>query len=52
MNLWEEGLYRVLVLKPQGKSPQGDLGVEEYIILGRICGFEWCVYNPVGETRW
>jgi len=31
-----EGEYRVLVGKPEGKSHWGDLGVDGWIILGRI----------------
>jgi len=29
-------VYRVLVGKPEGKRPWGDLGVDGWIILGRI----------------
>ena len=32
----ERGLYRVLVGKPEGNRPL-DLGVDGWIILGRIC---------------
>jgi len=32
----ERGAYRVLVGKPEGKRPLGDLGVDGWIILGRI----------------
>jgi len=32
----ERGVYRVLVGKPKGKRPLGDLGVDGWIILGRI----------------
>ena len=32
-----EGAYRVLVGKPEGKRPLGDLGVDGWIILGWIC---------------
>jgi hypothetical protein len=32
----ERGVYRVLVGKPEGKRPWGDLGVDGCIILGRI----------------
>ena len=30
----EKGVYRVLVGKPEGKRPWGDLGVGGWIILG------------------
>ena len=32
----ESGVYRVLVGKPEGKNHWGDLGVDGWIILGRI----------------
>ena len=32
----ERGVYRVLVGKPEERRPLGDLGVEGWIILGRI----------------
>ena len=32
----ERGVYRVLVGKPEGKNHRGDLGVDGWIILGRI----------------
>ena len=32
----ESGVYRVLVGKPDGKNHWGDLGVDGWIILGRI----------------
>jgi len=32
----ERWVYRVLVGKPEGKSQWGDLGVDRWIILGRI----------------
>ena len=32
----ERGVYRVLVGKPKGKRPLGDLGVDVWIILGWI----------------
>jgi len=33
----ERGVYRVLMGKPDGKRPLGgDLGVDEWILLGRI----------------
>ena len=31
------GVYRVLVGKPEGRRPLGDLGVDGWIILGWIC---------------
>ena len=31
-------MYRVLVGKPEGKRPLGDLGVDGWIILGWISG--------------
>ena len=46
----ERGFYRVLVGKPEGKNNWGDLGVDGWIILGRISrrwdvgiwtGLEW-----------
>ena len=30
----ERGVYRVLVGKPEGRRPLGDLGVDGWIILG------------------
>ena len=30
----ERGVYRVLVVKPEGRRPLGDLGVDGWIILG------------------
>ena len=33
---WGEGVYRVLVVKPEGKNQWGDLGVDGWIILGWI----------------
>jgi len=32
----ETGVYRVLVGKPEGRNHWGDLGVDRWIILGRI----------------
>ena len=32
----ERGVHRVLVGKPEGKRPWGDLGVDGWIILGWI----------------
>jgi hypothetical protein len=32
----ERGVYRILVGKPEGKRPTGDLGVDGWIILGWI----------------
>jgi len=32
----ERGVYRVLVGKPEGRKPLGDLGVDGWIILGWI----------------
>jgi len=32
----ERALYRVSVGKPEGRRPLGDLGVDGWIILGRI----------------
>jgi hypothetical protein len=39
-------VYRVLVRKPEGKSPLGDLGIIGWIIFGWIsrrwvCGLDW-----------
>ena len=33
----ERGAYKVLVGKQEGKNRWGDLGVDEWIILGWIC---------------
>jgi hypothetical protein len=33
----ERGVYRVLVGKPEGKRPLGNLVVDGWIILGCIC---------------
>ena len=33
----ERGVYRVLVGKPESKNHWGDIGVDGWIILGRIC---------------
>ena len=33
---WERAVYRVLVVKPEGKNHWGDLGVDGWIILGWI----------------
>ena len=30
----ERGMYRVLVGKPEGKRPLGDLGIDGWIVLG------------------
>ena len=38
LDLWGEGMYSVLVGKPDGKKPLGGLGVDGLIILGWICG--------------
>jgi len=32
----ERGVYRALVVKPEGRRPLGDLGVDGWIILGWI----------------
>jgi len=32
----ERGVYRILVGKPEGRNHWGDLGVDGWIILGRI----------------
>jgi hypothetical protein len=32
----DRGVYRVLVGKPKGKRPLGNLGIDGWIILGRI----------------
>jgi len=42
-----EGVYRVLVGKPEGKNQWGDLGVDGWIILGWISRrWDW-VYGLV-----
>ena len=43
-DLWGEGLYRVLVGKPEGKNPLGELVIDGWIILGWIFG-ERAVYR-------
>ena len=32
----EWGVYRILMEKPEGKGPLGDLGIDGWIILGWI----------------
>jgi len=32
----ERGVYRILLGKPEGRNHRGDLGVDGWIILGRI----------------
>jgi len=48
----ESGVYRVLVGKPEGKRPLGDLGVVGWIILGWI-SMRWdvCIWTGLGWPR-
>ena len=39
----ERGVYKFLVGKTEGKRPLGDLGEDEWIILGWICGERRCI---------
>ena len=57
----EKGAYRVLVGKPEGKRPLGDLGVDGWIILGWISrrwdvgmwtGLGWPRIGTVGGRLW
>ena len=45
-------MYRVLVGKPEGKRPLGDLGVVGWIILGWI-SMRWdvCIWTGLGWPR-
>ena len=54
----ERGVYRVLVGKPEGKRPLGDIGVDGWIILGWISrrwdvvmwtGLDWPRIETGGE---
>ena len=52
----ERGAYRVLVGKPEGERPLGDLGVDGWIILGWISrrwdvGMDW-VGLAQDRDRW
>jgi len=48
----ERGVYRVLVGKPEGKSQWGDLGVDGWIILGRISGrWDVDIWTGLGWPR-
>jgi len=43
---------RVLVGKPEGKSHWGDLGVDGWIILGRISRrWDVCIWTELGRPR-
>ena len=45
-------MYRVLVRKPEGKRPLGDLGVDGWIILGRIYRrWDVCIWTELGWPR-
>jgi hypothetical protein len=53
----ERGVFRVLVGKPEGKRPLGDIGVDGWIILGWISrrwdvvmwtGLDWSRKETVG----
>jgi len=48
----ERGVYRVFLGKPEGKRPLGDLGVDGWIILGRISR-RWnvCIWTGLGWPR-
>ena len=37
IGLWGEGVYRVLVGKPEGRDHWGDLGLDGWLILGWFC---------------
>ena len=59
MDLWGEGVYRVLVGNRRERDNWGDLGVDGLIILGCVCG-ERAVYKllrkpegnrPLGRPR-
>jgi hypothetical protein len=43
LDLWEEEVFKGLVRKPEGRDNCGDLGVDGWIILGRICGGGRCI---------
>ena len=45
-------MYKVLVGKPEGRRPLGDLGVDGWIILGRI-SMRWDVgiWTGLGWSR-
>ena len=40
-----------MVAKPEGKRPQGDLGVDGWIILGWICEERGCIGSWWGNRR-
>ena len=45
-------MYRVLVGKPVGRRPLGDLGVDGWIILGRISRRrDMCIWTGLGWPR-
>ena len=53
----ERGAYRLLVGKPEGKRPLGDLGVDGWIILGWIpkevgCGYVDWIGLAQDRDRW
>ena len=48
----ERGVYRVLVGKPEGRRPLGDLGVDGRIILERISSrWDVCIWTGLGWPR-
>ena len=47
-----EGVYRVLVGKPEGRSYWGDLGVDGWVILGWISNrWDVGIWNGLGWPR-
>ena len=47
-----EGVYRVLVGKPEGRNHWGDLGVDGRIILGWISRrWDVCIWTGLGWPR-
>ena len=48
----ERGVYRVLVGKPEGKNRWEDLGVDGWIILGRISRrWDMGIWTGLGSPR-
>jgi ribosomal protein S3 len=48
MGLRGEGVYRILVGKPEAKRTLGGLGVNVWIVLGWICGKRACIVSCWG----
>ena len=45
-------MYRLLVGKPEGKRPLGNLGIDGWIILGRISGrWDLGIWTGLGWLR-